>query len=587
MTLLLALAAVPAHADWSSLRSDHFHVVGRVSARELREVALRLEQFREVTLKLLPGAVDAAGSAPVIVVVFPDDRAFEPFMPRVNGRRVPVSGLFTGGPNGSYIALSMAAGDAAFPVVYHEYSHALLAGTFGGAPLWFTEGLAEYYSTFEITAGGRRALVGKPIERHVARLRGRRLPMAALLSIRANSPEYTRDTPDREVLYAQGWAVVHHALHGTPNRRRQLVELTRTLAAGSSPEQSVRNAYGMSLTELEREVQAYVRRETYQYTSFEFTDAISTSVDADVTRADDADADAWLGGLLANLGRVDEAATRLERALQARPELGTTHLALATVRLRQGRGAEAREHLDRARELGAERPLTFSIRLGDRDSRLFLGNLARSAGDYARIPELLAPLVAAEPDNHDAALILADALIRLDDLTAARALLGPIVARGATEPHRAQARSLLATLASRPASPERSGNVVEEPRDAAPAPATAPGETPSVSDPVVRPVLRVVRDGEQQSYGVFQTIDCRQNGVILVVRAADAVIRAHAASLSAVEFVTYRTSVGGQISCGAQPDQPAVLTWRARTGDLPVAIALELLPDGFVPPSSR
>ena len=44
----LLLTPGAAAADWLSLRSDHFLVIGNASGGQLRDVALRLEQFREV-----------------------------------------------------------------------------------------------------------------------------------------------------------------------------------------------------------------------------------------------------------------------------------------------------------------------------------------------------------------------------------------------------------------------------------------------------------------------------------------------------------------------------------------------------------
>ena len=89
-TLILLAAPVHAAAEWRALRTDHFHVIGDVSADRLREVALRFEQFREVVTQLLPAAL-RAGSAPVVVIVFPDARSYRPFMPIANGRTVPLT----------------------------------------------------------------------------------------------------------------------------------------------------------------------------------------------------------------------------------------------------------------------------------------------------------------------------------------------------------------------------------------------------------------------------------------------------------------------------------------------------------------
>jgi hypothetical protein len=125
-------------------------------------LALRFEQFREVVTQLLPAAL-RAGSAPVVVIVFPDMRSYRPFMPVANGRTVLVDGFFVDGADTNYITLNIEAGEQAFPVVFHEYSHLLLSSAFAHAPLWFNEGLAEYFSTFEVAGGGRRVLLGKPL----------------------------------------------------------------------------------------------------------------------------------------------------------------------------------------------------------------------------------------------------------------------------------------------------------------------------------------------------------------------------------------------------------------------------------------
>ena len=151
-------------------------------------------------------------------------------MPVANGRTVPVDGFFVDGADTNYITMNVEAGEQAFPVVFHEFSHLLLNGAFAQAPLWFNEGLAEYFSTFEVTNDGRRALIGKPIGRHVALLRERRLKLSQLFAIGPGSKEYTREGIERELLYAQSWALVHYARHAEQRRFASLESLARRLA---------------------------------------------------------------------------------------------------------------------------------------------------------------------------------------------------------------------------------------------------------------------------------------------------------------------------------------------------------------------
>jgi FimV-like protein len=539
---IVALTPVAAAAEWLALRTKHHQVAGNVSARDLKDVALRIEQFREVIATLNQATIDAAQDVSAIVLAFPDERSYQPFMPMANGRRVPVGGLFVAGPRGTYITLNLDAGDDAYRGIYHEYSHYLLRNVFGAAPLWFNEGLAEYYSTLEVSSDGRRAVIGKPIRQHVELLRDRRLPLAKLLSVTVASSIYSSDTPERSVLYAQSWAMVHHALHAQPRRRDALVDMAFKLAAGMTPEQAVLEAYGMTLSDLERDVQAYMRREIYQATSLEFKDAITTTLGRNPVPADEGEVEAWLGGVQMTIGRPEEGAVRLEKALKTRPDV-VAALSRSNYRLRlPGRGAVLAT------------------------MRAFLNQ-----GDYAAVRGALTPMVHANPADHEAALMLAEALLRLNDPDGARALLGPVLA-GGTDPHKDQARALLAQLA--------------EVREGAGNPPSAPAPTPQ-PPPVAKNQglilqLRNVQPGEQRIQGTLQGIECGRSGVVVVIGTPQGAMRASAASLASIAFVTFRSQTGGAISCGAQAPAPALLTTRLE-GTRTIAVALELLPDGYVP----
>jgi tetratricopeptide (TPR) repeat protein len=477
--LLLAasiLLAAPVHAaaEWRALRTDHFHVIGDISADRLREVALRFEQFREVVTQLLPAAL-RAGSAPVVVIVFPDARSYRPFMPIANGRTVLVDGFFVDGADVNYITMNVEAGEQAFPIVFHEFSHLLLNSAFAHAPLWFNEGLAEYFSTFEVANGGRQALLGKPIRRHVALLRERRLRLAQLFAIGAGSKEYTRDGLERELLYAQSWALLHYARHGAQRPFTALESLARRLADGEDMDQSVRATYAMDLEALDAEVQAYVRKQVYTHVELNSTDSVITQVNSQAATLDDAEVDGWLADLLAHLQRGPEAIPRLERALRVRADLPRALATLGVLRIRQGDRREGLGLLERAAAAGPdvesvqfeygwalatepvldaaraqaaraalERALT--LRPGYPAALQMLAAVYGRTGDFAKMRDLLTPLVKAAPDNQDAALQLAAALLGLDDIPAARTLVGPILARPRDDEIRERARALLGQL---------------------------------------------------------------------------------------------------------------------------------------------
>jgi thioredoxin-like negative regulator of GroEL len=77
-----------------------------------------------------------------------------------------------------------------------------------------------------------------------------------------------------------------------------------------------------------------------------------------------------------------------------------------------------------------------------------LASVYGRTGDFVRMRRLLMPLVKAVPDNQDAALQLAAAMLALGEIPAARALLGPILARPHDAEMRARARTLLGQIAT-------------------------------------------------------------------------------------------------------------------------------------------
>ena len=472
--MLVAMTPALAGAEWRSIRTANFRVLGDVSPARLREVALRFEQFREVVTQILPGAL-RAGSAPVVVIVFPDARAYRPFMPVANGRIVPVDGFFVDGADVNYITMNVEAGDQAFPIVFHEYSHFLLNSAFAHAPLWFNEGLAEFFSTFEVTNGGRRALVGKPIERHVALLRERRLKLSELFAIAPGSKEYTQEGIQRELLYAQSWALVHYAQPMEARRFVSLESLARRLADREAVDESVRATFSMGLEALDTEVQAYVRKRVYNYVELSSAESVTLRVDSAVNVIDEAEVDGWLADLLAHLQRGPEAIPRLERALKLRGNLPRALATLGVLRIRQGDRREGLSLLERAAAAGpdiesvqfeygwalvteptldaarAQRARealerALAIHPGYPAAIQMLASVYGRTGDFAKMRDLLAPLVKAAPDNQDAALQLAAALLGLGDLQGARSLIGPVLARSRDEDTRERARSLLGEI---------------------------------------------------------------------------------------------------------------------------------------------
>src|SRR4051794_33622248 len=226
--LLLAVSqhAVIAKDSWVSVRTKNFLLVGNAGEKDIRKVALKLEQFREVFTHLFPN-MRFNTPVPTTVIVFKSDDSYAPFKPGPN-----IAGHFQAGPDVNYIALTTdtRGQQDPFSVIFHEYTHLLIENTFDNVPVWFNEGLAEYYSTFSIT-DDQKFVLGNPIGSHVFLLRENKLlPLRTLFQVDYKSPHYNEKNK-QGIFYAQSWALMHYLIIGKPGMTEHLGKFVDLIGA--------------------------------------------------------------------------------------------------------------------------------------------------------------------------------------------------------------------------------------------------------------------------------------------------------------------------------------------------------------------
>src|SRR6185369_6331255 len=108
--------------------------------------------------------------------------------------------------------------ESAFSTIYHEYVHMMLNNTTSNVPDWFNEGLAEYYSTFQIE-DDRKVHIGELIPDHLQTLRKTKLyPLRTLFAVNHDSPEFD-EGKKRGMFYAESWALMHYLMLGNSGQR--------------------------------------------------------------------------------------------------------------------------------------------------------------------------------------------------------------------------------------------------------------------------------------------------------------------------------------------------------------------------------
>jgi hypothetical protein len=198
-----ATAPVEAAAKWTQLQSENFLFVGDASEGQIRRVAERLEQFRDVLLMVLPRA-SGQSAVPTIVMVFDQDRSMTPVRPVFRGRPIEVGGYFQAGEDVNYIVLNAENLEFAVPAIFHEYAHFLISENQGRVPVWVNEGLAELYATFErMDDDGRRVIIGRAAGHHLALLKSSTLmPVRELVAVDPQLVDLQRGQPSRRAVRA-------------------------------------------------------------------------------------------------------------------------------------------------------------------------------------------------------------------------------------------------------------------------------------------------------------------------------------------------------------------------------------------------
>jgi Tfp pilus assembly protein PilF len=585
--------AVAAREQWTSLRSKNFFLVGNASEKDIRKVATQLEQFREV-FRRLSNRTKLTSQAPMRVIVFKNDASFHPFMPVWQGRINEVAGYFQPGQDVNHISLtSEFRENNPFATIFHEYVHAITNDNFGRMPLWFNEGLAEFYSMFEVSDGDKKVLIGKPIGRHVLLLRENKfLPLSQLFSIAHNSSEYN-ERDKKGIFYAQSWALVHYLILGNQGKRQpQFASFIQLLSTGASIEDCFRKAFETDFATLEKELRAYIGRSSYPVTYYTFTEKLTFDSEMQASSVSEAEWQAYLGDLLLHQGRGD-CEKYLKRALELDSSLPLANAAMGQMHFRAGRFDEAREYLQKAvaspaannpesfllhyyyafvlthrngiggtimgippetlktirREL--QQAIALNPEFAESYNLLVFANLVTGEQLAESVP-LIRKAITLAPARQDLVFMLAQLLYRQEKHDEAEKILKTLTSAEADTQVRSQAQTLLEAIAVtrryQAESAERMKQMQAEADKQGQYRVIEEKDSSGQSTDDVRPYLRR-REGHSVE-GLLMRIDCPDSGITLFIKVGNKTLRLHSTAMERVKFVSYSPDVSTEITCG-------------------------------------
>jgi len=349
--ILFCCTPISAKDNWLSVKSKNFTLIGNASESDMRKVATKLEQFRQALSVIFP-KLQVDTPIPTTVIIFKADDSFRPFKPRYKGKiNDKVGGYFLTGPEMNYIVFANEnRGDEnPYDIIFHEYEHFIVRNNLFRLPAWLDEGLAEFYSSFEISDKDQKGTLGSPISRHVYNLRNATMvPLKTLFSVDHKSPYYN-ESSKAGIFYAESWALVHYLILGNDQKRQsQLIKFIDLIQNDVPTEQGFREAFQADYQTLEDELRPYLNRSLYPVVRVNFKQRLSTDHDIVVRPISEAEAEYYLGDLLLQSNRLEEAESHLQKSVTVDAAFAAAHVALGELRSRQDRGSEASEEFETA-----------------------------------------------------------------------------------------------------------------------------------------------------------------------------------------------------------------------------------------------
>ncbi len=607
---LVGSAGAQAKDTWTEVHSKNFTLIGNAAEKDIRQVANRLEQFRTVFGLLFPN-VKLNSPVPTTVIVFKSNGAYKPFKVNPN-----VSGYFQPGEDVNYITLTSekSSDEQPYRTIFHEYVHLLVENTLGAAvPLWFNEGLAEYYSTFDVQDGDRKVILGDLVDNHVLYLRENKLlPLRTLFAVDYKSPYYNEGNK-MNIFYSESWMLMHYLLQGEGQKRRpQLGRFMDLLRSKVPIAEAFQQAFETSLESFEKSFKSYIQGANYKATGLAFEKKLDFDSDMKSAPLSEAEEQAYLGDLLSHTRRYNDAEIYLQKALSLNPDLSLAHTSLGMLRVRQNRLDDAKKYLEKAvagdsqnhlahyyyalalsglspsehrtmssyapeaaATMRAELKKAIALKPDFAESYALLGfvNVVRNE-EVDETVELLKRALNMSRANQRILFMLAQLYMRKERFTEARQLLDPIVQNSPNPEMRQQAEALLDGIKR---TEEQSARMKEFEKEAAarkeelsrPRPAAGPsltvGPTQDDQDLALLEALRKPEAGETRVQGMLTAIECSdKGGIVFLVRAGDRLLKFHSDTFEQVDITAFTTGVGGNINCGVRnPENPVIVTFVA------------------------
>jgi tetratricopeptide (TPR) repeat protein len=382
-----AFAMPKSKEQWVMVESPHFTFYSNTGRKSTENFAMNLERLRDVLEKTIFGA-KFNSPVPGSIFVFRSEKSFGPYKIGKNGKPAELVGYFISATDGNYLAFDASADDQSMAVIYHEYLHDFVRNNLPDLPLWFNEGLAEFYSTFQVREG--RAEIGRTLQGHIRWLGSN--PLMSMDEMFAMTPDSSgyHGSKNTRTFYAQSWALTHMFLT-VEEYAEHTNDWIRLISAGQDPLEAMTTAFGMGQGEIAGALRKYIQNGNFIYTEHTFEKDLKlhqgSTESASVPRAEIL---YRLGDLLVHHRPVQvlDAEEHLRTALKLDAGLADAHVSLGLLKEEAGREAEAVQEYEVALYIDPNNVRGLTL-LGHNRLNLFIVRDADSVDPEDGTPTLL------------------------------------------------------------------------------------------------------------------------------------------------------------------------------------------------------
>jgi hypothetical protein len=452
LAVFVPLGCRGSDSGWILVRSPHFDIYSQLGEHDARSIGLTLEQLR--AFFLTSGALGAhtalENDRPVRVLQFATTSAYASFRPRASA-----DAFFVGSEAVNYIVLAPA-GPNRPRTLAHEYAHLVLHSAAIHLPPWFAEGIAEFFSSLEISP--RESLVGGDLPTRSQVLRNHALiPLEKLLTMDEDDPIRSR-RDDAAIFYAESWELTHMLLF-SPQYSSKAGALWAAFKSGVIEGPALASLYGRSIKTIDSDLRTWIDAPK---SAMPLPGVPARDQRLRVSSVNQADSDTVLAGLVLASGDLDRAQAVYQSLQTERTKDPAVAATVGSIALRKHDDVKAILEWKRAFDLGASDPVlcyqyatllesahapddqiaaalrrAIELKPGYDDARFRLGLLESSRQNYAvALEQLRAMRSVPRARAYTYWLAIASALLETDQRAAAKAAAEKAIAFAATADQR-------------------------------------------------------------------------------------------------------------------------------------------------------